>query len=253
METLKKQVDTLVSKIKKEEIDKQVKALQEINRLILMNYMIKFDDYSCLYPIEVEAYYYHDGKFEDPYTHQNDLQKNRFGKFYFHRKTADAAGKFNCARGGVDICLSMAEDYYLSVLIRGIRINSICSKPNIIAHYIIGDEYYDEGDDCSNDVQKTIEDLEKDIYLCKAKNDPRGKDILINTERVGLSKDDNPYYAYKLRSLIEFGAKYSNKYPNRDDLAIEYFQQQGGEVTCERIKELLGEKSQKVYDHFNKK
>ena len=114
MKRLQGKVDKLAKTNSK---DEQVKILQEINDSLLSEYELKIEDKKgCFYiePLRVEAYYYHPEKFEDSNAHTDDKQKNNFGKLYIHRK----------GRGGVDICLSNSEEYYLSFLIKNSQIRT---------------------------------------------------------------------------------------------------------------------------------
>lgn len=96
--------------------EEQIKILQEINKLLLTEYVIKIDD-TIIEPLLVEAYYFHKEKFEDRNTHEAKyktcqklkLQRNRFGQLYFHH---------NSDTIGVDVCLSKGDDYCLSFLIK---------------------------------------------------------------------------------------------------------------------------------------
>ena len=119
MEILK----TLVSKLEKLEKDDEKKAviiLKQINEQLLTEYVIKVDDV-IIEPLLVEAYYYHPGKFEDFNTHRygdercRKMQSNRFGQLYFHRK----------GYGGLDLCLSMGDDYCLSFLIKNSLVSHV--------------------------------------------------------------------------------------------------------------------------------
>jgi len=110
-----------------------IQKLKEINKNFLKEYkiVINYNNKNLtMIPIETEIYYYNekDNKiiFDDGMCHKNVLQKNNFGKLYFHRRDND--NKIKCAstknrgRGGVDICISKG-DYYLSILIRSAFIN----------------------------------------------------------------------------------------------------------------------------------
>lgn len=114
---------TLVSnleKLGKDNKDDAVIILKQINEQLLTEYVIKVDDV-IIEPLLVEAYYYHPGKFEDRNTHgyRNErcrkMQSNRFGQLYFHRK----------GYGGLDLCLSMGDDYCLSFLIKNSLVSHV--------------------------------------------------------------------------------------------------------------------------------
>jgi hypothetical protein len=265
MEALKKQVETLESTKGEKE---QVKILRKINRLILTDYMIQIDEDFCLYPIEVEAYYYHEDKFKDPYPHQHELQKDHYRKLYFHRanrkrKKEDPISWGNY--GGVDICLSFG-DYYLGILIRSTWINEekepVCG-PNLLKKRIIRRYTGKKDEDHSNitpeefDKIRELEEKENVLVLA-TKDDPRAdlhvkKDEypIIEGNRFGIEKEkDILYFEYNLRALI--GLKI---YPfnDKERMIISYFKESDGKVTWEKIVKILGWKSQKVYDYFNKK
>jgi hypothetical protein len=243
METLKKQVKTLVSTTEK---DEQVKILQEINRLILKDYMIKLDDKFYLYPLEVEAYYYHETNFPDTTVHKNILQQNRFGQLYFHRAGRKKECSFLFDGGGVDICLSSGE-YYFGVLIRSAWVNEdeepICG-PGLLTRRIVQHITGKEVIESIEEERPIIEEVENIVVLTKQEPIIEGKRFGINEEKHA------PYSGYKLRALSNL--KY---YPfkGKEKIAIAYFEEVGGGVTMERIKDLLGFKSQVVYDYFNKK
>lgn len=109
-----KNLKTAVRNLEKEtDRKKQIEILQSINKLLLTGYEIKVGDF-IIEPLLVEAYYYSPGKFEDTNTHGFKSEKcrrgqsGRFGKLYVHKM----------GYGGIDICLSMREDYCLSFLIK---------------------------------------------------------------------------------------------------------------------------------------
>lgn len=102
--------------------DDIVTQLQKINMCFLQKYMIVVNDLK-IYPVEVESYYYKKLVFEDLICHQNKLQRNRFGKLYFHRKGKFKDDKISTGYGGIDLCLSLG-DYFLSILIRSAYINN---------------------------------------------------------------------------------------------------------------------------------
>lgn len=124
-------IKTKVKELQKETIDKYkiVKKLQEVNNCFLTEYKLKFKYEGKtinIIPIETEIYYQNENIdkkiFEDKMIHKNELQQKRFGQLYFHRKGILKDNKILCATtktwGGVDVCLSDSDDYYLSILIR---------------------------------------------------------------------------------------------------------------------------------------
>lgn len=109
-----KNLKTAVGTLEKEtDRKKQIEILQSVNKLLLTGYVVKVGDF-IIEPLLVEAYYYCPGKFEDTNTHGFKSEKcrrgqsGRFGKLYVHKM----------GYGGIDICLSMREDYCLSFLIK---------------------------------------------------------------------------------------------------------------------------------------
>ena len=88
------------------DIPAQLALLQRLTDTLLQSYCFDLGD-RLLYPLWLEAYYFHPGKFEDENAHRAPVQQNHFGQLYFHRK----------GYGGVDICLSRGA-YCLSFLIK---------------------------------------------------------------------------------------------------------------------------------------
>ena len=112
-------IETKVNQLLKlENEEKIVKTLQDINRLFLTKYMIRIDNTTKVYPVEVEAYYCNieiETDFRDELIHNNLRQSNHDGKLYVHKKSG--------TRAGIDVCLSNTANYSLSILIRGAYIN----------------------------------------------------------------------------------------------------------------------------------
>lgn len=146
MEELEKEIkelEILITKAKEEDnikTDTIIKQLQAINDLFLTKYNIKIehnDKSVIIIPIETEIYFSNikvdlskDVSFYDGMCHRNKLQKNNFGKLYFHRYGIDKNSGVKCAYtnyGGLDICISQG-DYYLSILIRSAFINGMKPK-----------------------------------------------------------------------------------------------------------------------------
>lgn len=122
MENLKTAIKNLEKEIDRE---KQIELLQSINKFLLTEYVIKIRDL-IIQPLLVEAYYYCPGKFEDTNTHGFKSEKcrrgqsGRFGKLYVHKM----------GYGGIDICLSMREDYCLSFLIKNSLVYKNAAEEN---------------------------------------------------------------------------------------------------------------------------
>ena len=116
-----------------ENVDDIIPILQKINEYFLRNYEIHIDENLIIRPIETEIYFANTNGCYDGMCHMNELQKGfikdengkaeeRFGKLYFHRYKNSTTS--NLCRGGVDVCISNSEKYYLSILIRGAYINN---------------------------------------------------------------------------------------------------------------------------------
>lgn len=151
----------------------RIRLLQKLNEKLLSEYYIKIDENFKIYPLLVEAYYYHEGKFEDGSTHgsKNQKGKDRFGKLYFHEK----------GRGGVDICLSCG-DYALSFLIK----NSMVDRSGVKKF-------------CSQTELNSELNSERKrdrIVLCNAKEEGcklpgEGELVILHTVRRGLCEIEN--------------------------------------------------------------
>lgn len=219
--------------------------LQEINALLLSQYMIRIEN-RCFYPIEVEAYFYDQEAFPDNYVHRNKLQQGRFGKLYFHRKSQSREGCFLYSHGGVDICLSDNKNIYYSILIRGIRMDdgtTICNSPNKVARYILGK---------TSDIQTRVMELEQQVCLTRSENDPRLNHLIIHTKRYGLTVGKSPDVArYNLRTLTEFGTQFPyNKYKGKEEIALSYFSSLNRTIKKEEIRNLLGYVPQRFLELF---
>jgi hypothetical protein len=226
MEDIKNLVGSLLCSHEKGE---KVRIMQEVNRLLVSEYMLRIKNV-CIYPTEVESYYFGDS-FEDKHTHDakkhNRLQRNRFGKLYFHNSLLSYIGKSK--RGGVDICLSDSEEYAYSVLIRSAYINGeadLVMGPNKIAKYIVRE--------CGTDL-----DVDQNVLLPKDMNgDRRDSTLVFHSRRYGLSHCDG-YTCLPLRTLIELKG---HKYPQKEQVVRDYLQQyrDDNDKYNEVSKELLG-------------
>ena len=98
---------SLVNDLKSAACDEQIHILQMLGGKLINNYRIEAFGVT-VEPLWVEAYYYDEARFPDHNTHRSGKQKNRFGQLYFPRR----------GYGGVDICLSDAEDFCLSFLLK---------------------------------------------------------------------------------------------------------------------------------------
>ena len=84
-----------------------MEILQEIGEFLINGCQIRVLD-TVIEPLWVEAYYFREDSFPDLNTHSSDRQRNRFGRLYFHRR----------GYGGVDLCLSDSDRWYLSFLLK---------------------------------------------------------------------------------------------------------------------------------------
>jgi hypothetical protein len=126
MEQIKKLVKNLVAN---ENEFKIIESLQNINKLFLTKYILIINNGKeklKICPVEVEAYYFNFKQdiVHDNMIHKDDRQRNHFGQLYFHRtKKSKRIIASYCNRGGVDVCISNSDDYFLSILIRSAYIN----------------------------------------------------------------------------------------------------------------------------------
>jgi hypothetical protein len=221
MENLKEKVNELV---KEQGGFEQVKILQEINKELLTNYVIKISDECIVYPLHVEAYYYHQGKFEDKNVHgsKDDEakkgQSNRFGKLYFH----------TIGRGGVDICLSRG-DYCLSILIKASKI--ITKEESVFVKQI---ELYER-------LHRIVKNTEEEM-LFPVKEEMRQSKRIFQTVRKGLKEET--FKTEKLASLTELEIRYGHDFAfevgyGRAQIVLEYMKKHPEEATQENIKEIL--------------
>lgn len=206
MDILKNKVKELETRTDHEAI---VKSLQEIGKLLLTDYVVQVDDVT-VEPLWVEAYYYNQNCFPDPFVHQSPEQKN-FGTLYFHHKTDDQ-------RNGVDLCLSLG-DYYLSFLLKYTLVNEQLRSQSELSPLIR--EKYAEG-------------KQNDILMHNA--NPEG--LISCTTRIGLSdSDEKDLEVKKIKSIFkneklaiardfdkEFDA--ALRLPKRENLVREYLAEQ---------------------------
>ena len=166
LEDLKK----LVQKLKEEtDNETQILILQEINKTILTKYVVQIGD-DTIEPLWVEAYYYDPKSFPDCNTHMSDKQRKRFGQLYFHEK----------GRGGLDICLSCDDSYYLSILLKA---TLVYKKGDNSAGKRLKKQT--EIYDVVNDTGLTEQDIEQmEHVLVKKENNSK----VLNAVRINLQK-----------------------------------------------------------------
>ena len=249
-----------IEKLKKTSIKaSQVETLQKINKLFLTEYMLKIDDDFVLYPIEVEAYYYHENNFPDTCVHKYQWQQNRFGKLYFHRAGKNTDAAFLYDGGGIDVCLSNSNDFFLGILIRGAWINQedipICT-PGILTRRVVSHI-------CKNDVivkitdteRAKIQELEENNQIVQlATNDKRIKDsTLFQSTRFGIKPENHPEYAsYKLRSLIELNEP-NHPFRAKEKVVLDHMRDHKKEPSADNVRKLLGYKSKWILEQLESK
>lgn len=189
----------LVDKLEREQ-DKngKIKILQDINTALLQQYVIQIDDI-IIEPLWVEAYYFDEKNFPDCNSHMSAKQKNRFGQLYFHEY----------GRGGLDICLSNKEDYYLSVLLKATLVNQEFKRQTEI--YAITEKS-----------GKKEFDIEKMKNVLVPRN--RCPSEVFRAKRIGLTKPcyrDEKLAAVRSAELIKYDFKFARK--ELAETAVEYF------------------------------
>lgn len=229
--------------------EEQIQILQEINQLLLTQYTLVIDDDFVIHPIEIEAYYSGYG-FEDDTVHGNELQKNRFGKFYFHRKGQAADNKILFTRSGIDICLSDSNEYTFGVLIRSARINqenTIIAGPQLLAQRVYKHI-------CKNAELSTLSDEDDSILVNFERNSnvltksaPRTTPLIIHSSRIGLNAESK-YALLNLRSLSDLSI---SKQKEKD--VLEYMKYNKIEPIAENVKELLGYNSNSILEQLKAK
>lgn len=118
-----------------EEFNDIVKRLQDDMRKFLQNTELEINGVT-IRPLEIEAYYYEEGVFEDCYVHCNEMQteKNK-GHFYVHRKGKREQDAYS---GGNRCCLDYVvgkKGTYFSYLLRSASVefngeSVLCIKLN---------------------------------------------------------------------------------------------------------------------------
>lgn len=204
MEELEKLVEKLEDKNNKEE---RVKILQDIGKLLLTEYIIQVGDIK-VYPLWVEAYYFNNKNFADPFVHKAEEQKKN-NILYFHHKTDDQ-------RNGVDICLSKGN-YYLSFLLKYTLVDDKVRKQSELSP-LIRDEY----ENCKSVLVK----------------ESRPTDKISFTTRIGLSESKETdaeirklkekFKMYKLSVVRDFDKSFISdfKFPQKENLVKEYLLKQ---------------------------
>lgn len=180
----------MVCNLKAETDEKNIiKLLREIEKKLITEYVIEAEDL-IIEPLWVEAYYFNKNVFSDCNTHLSEKQKNRFGQLYFHEK----------GWGGVDVCLSDSEDYYLSFLLKRTLINGEFVKQT-------------EVNDILKKYGKSKEELEN-VKNILVKRDVEKKYDVRYTTRIGLEKPcykDEELAAFPLEAITQYDFSYDRK------------------------------------------
>ena len=245
-------IDELV-KIKADSKDgKQscVKALQEISKKLLQEYVIGIGEFT-IEPLLLEAYYYNkDAGFEDDSVHAannskadtyelaRDRQKNHFGELYVHYGAKD----------GIDIVLSDGN-YYLSFLFKNALINNKFAKQCKVSEMLC--EKCDQSGTCDKGKKCRYYG---EIILKKRKT---AKDaIVFSTVRRGLAKDSS-FKDEKLAAVTGFELKDENQKPyvftfekgyGKEWTVAEYMRCHPEKDRKAQCKALIGYNSQKVLE-----
>lgn len=198
----------LVENLEKENDEKkQENILQNIGKLLLTEYIIQVGDIK-VYPLWVEAYYFNNKNFADPFVHKAEEQKKN-NILYFHHKTDDQ-------RNGVDICLSKGN-YYLSFLLKYTLVDDKVRKQSELSP-LIRDEYVN----CKSVLVK----------------ESRPTDKISFTTRIGLSESKETdaeirklkekFKMYKLSVVRDFDKSFISdfKFPQKENLVKEYLLKQ---------------------------
>lgn len=222
-----KKLEKLVEELKKESIEEKerVKILQDIGKLLLSEYIIQVGDLT-IKPLLVEAYYYHQGKFNDSNSHGFGDKKidkkcreqlsNNFNRFYFHEK----------GRGGVDVCLSKG-DYCLSFLIKVALING-----KVYKQIDIYNKLKKESIDNTKDVLTPTYDVTTSFVCVPRKNTHKGDYALKPLAILSVESFKNKEEADAILSSLETGYK-------KQWVLAKYAQEKVGfdyEEACEIIK-----------------
>ena len=238
---------------------KRVRILQKLNEKLLSEYYIKINDNFIIEPLLVEAYYYHDGKFEDGNTHRFEKQRSdsedRFGKLYFH----DEKG-----RGGIDVCLSTGK-YYLSFLIKNSVVENRITKEKIFRKQT---ELYSD----LNELRKEDESIENKKVLVR--RNILDNQIIFRTVRTGLEetleKESDPLkrerkiaFMYEKLAAVKFKDSEDGKFYGitlekgykKEIIVAEYIQQyrkySPGIDRKKMSKDLIGYELDKIWEEFD--
>lgn len=204
-----KELESMVDELVKEtDKNKQVEKLQGIMAELLLEYAVETEKDFILYPTDVEAYYYNENNFPDDDVHKHELQKNNFGKLYFHRagggRTKDNEYKnfHTQSKTGMDVCLSDNENFYFGVLIKKalIKGGEVNYQSHIVGR-ILGRDKDIAKTPMTDDEKSHLKKLEekKDISLIASDGGRKGKPEFLVRE--GVSKN---FREEKLKAVLQF-------------------------------------------------
>ncbi len=233
-EEIKKKFEGKINQLLKQNDREEIlKQLQKINDLFLTECILEIDNMEII-PIETEIYYDNESKnFNDGMIYKDKLQKNRFGKLYFHRYQKN--GQINHRDGGVDICLSNKEDFYLSILLRSAYINGkLFTGPNKIQEKF----YYDI---LENRILSLEEEIKEKVQVDKQTKDINTENIYHQPRIIGKhynKKEEQEKEEYYLNSL-NLGEEDGGEYSYLKDIEHNFYTKN----RKEEIKKKFGEKN----------
>lgn len=204
-----------------------IPILQKINDLFLTTYKleIKYNDKTItILPVETEIYFSscknreckkniceQCNNFYDGMIYENERQKNNFGQLYFHRIQyeskdmdmywgAKSTDPIDLKSGGVDVCISNSDNYYLSILIRSAYINcfekeNLVSGINMICKKII--KKMRKSDECIEYLLKNIEQKNNNVIIERDKNEKMKDKNILHQPRIS----ENHYSSMSTYSL----------------------------------------------------
>lgn len=183
------EIEKLVKKLTSLTDESQiVEKLQEILEVLLTTTELRFtkDKTTVIVkPLEIEAYYYNEGVFEDECVHNHLLQRNRQGQIYLHRRMRKEDFKMSkflypYQRVGMDLVLSDSDDYTLAILIKCAEIDSekIAGQSKVVKKVLekLGLDYNDLRDEVEKqDKTKELSCVETQSVLVKCEDNGKIK------------------------------------------------------------------------------
>lgn len=176
----------LAGELKDAAYGEQVRILQELGGKLINEYRIEVPGMT-IEPLWVEAYYYDAVRFPDCNTHRSGKQKNRFGRLYVHER----------GYGGVDICLSDSDDWYLSFLMKATLVEGRFLTQTQLPRVLRG--------------AGTKEELERLEHILVP---AEGRHTVCCTTRVNLAKpcySDAPLASFALDAIARYDFRFARK------------------------------------------